>query len=61
MTYTRYEQIEILEGKILDCKTNIQRAYSEEQRAKARIELRRAEQEIKLLKGQINDSRRKSD
>lgn len=61
MIYTRYEQIEILEGKILDCKAGIQRAYSEEQKAKARIELRRAEEEIKLLKGQINDSRRKSD
>lgn len=50
MNYTRNEQIEILEGKILDCKTNIQRAHSEEQRAKVRIELRRAEEEIKFIK-----------
>lgn len=54
MNYTRNEQIEILEGKILDCKTNIQRAYSEEQRAKARIELRRAEEKIEFLKGLNN-------
>jgi hypothetical protein len=52
MSYTISEQIEILEGKILDCKAAIQRAFSEEQRAKARIELKRTQEQIKFLKGQ---------
>jgi hypothetical protein len=48
--YTREEKIEILEGKRLDCQTAIQRAFNEENKAKARIELRRIEAELKLLK-----------
>jgi len=50
MNYTRDEKIEILEGKRLDCQTAIQRAFNEENKAKARIELRRIEAELKLLK-----------
>ena len=50
MIYTRDEQIEILEAQILDCEANIRRAFSEEQKAKARIELRRTKEKLEILK-----------
>lgn len=53
MIYTIKEQIEILEGRKLDYQRTAEEAWTEEQRAKARIELRRIEEKIKSLKGDL--------
>ena len=49
MNYTTEEQIEILKGRRLDRMSAISRAFSEEDKAKIRVELRRIEAELKRL------------
>lgn len=50
MKYTKEEEIEILEAKKQDRERLIKTAFNEEAKAKLRIEIRRIDQEIEILK-----------